>query len=112
MTTTRHPARSAHVQRVRKGNRVKDVVRLGLRALGVHVRQYDFAADAAHNHRIGGGRPDRAASDNADFHAALLFTGFRSDAGRDYSTGIREEAAGKLEASAELRRRLPKPMGW
>ena len=55
-------------QRVRERDRVVDVVGLGLGARTIHVHQHDLPSHAAHDERVGGGRADHAAADDANLH--------------------------------------------
>ena len=58
-----------HGQRVRERDRVVDVVGLGLGARTIHVHQHDLPPHAAHDERVGRGRADHAAADDANLHA-------------------------------------------
>jgi hypothetical protein len=53
-------ASGTHRQRVREGDRVKDVVRLRLGAFPIHVHQDELAADPAHHQRERGRRAQDA----------------------------------------------------
>ena len=63
----------AHRERVRERNRVIDVVGLGLGARAIHVHQHDLPAHAAHDERVGRGRADHAAADDADLHKLMIW---------------------------------------
>ena len=55
-------------QRVREGDRVGDVIGLGLGACPIHIHQHDLSSHAAHEERVGGCRSDHAAADDANLH--------------------------------------------
>jgi hypothetical protein len=66
-----------HRQRVRERDRVVDVVGLGLGARAIHVHQHNLPPHAAHEERVGRGRADHAAADDANLHrgpAAVIST--------------------------------------
>src|SRR4051812_20939292 len=62
---------SRYDERMRKWNRMINIVGFRFGAGTVHVHENNFAAHAAHDQRVGAGRTDHSTTNNANFHGCL-----------------------------------------
>src|SRR5262249_2152764 len=61
-----------HGERMRKRNRMINIVGFSCGAGAVNVHQHDFTAHAAHHERAGASRTDHSTPNQSDFHKLII----------------------------------------